>query len=105
MKKTLTKSSKRNYFNHREDDLDGDEDGYISAQEIFDFMTEHGENITMEDAHSMVELADRDHSGRLEAHEFIRILMYDDDEDIYSAEERKEREHDDKMLHGGVKVR
>ena len=38
-------------------ELDGDEDGYISAKEIFDFMTEHGENITMEDAHSMVELA------------------------------------------------
>lgn len=53
-------------------DLNGD--GVLTVDEIYQVMTELGENITMEDAKNMVLAADANNDGKINFEEFVVIM-------------------------------
>ncbi|KAJ8308804.1 hypothetical protein KUTeg_013678 [Tegillarca granosa] len=54
--------------------FDTDRNGYITARELKDVMTNLGEKITEEEVDDMIRVADANGDGQIEYTEFLKIL-------------------------------
>lgn len=54
--------------------FDKDGDGFIGATELQSVMSQLGENLTLEDVHSMIREADQDGDGRINYKEFEAMM-------------------------------
>merc|ERR1719457_270104 len=66
-----------NLMNEGFETADTDSDGLLSAEDLLRYMTEElGEEITLEDAETMMITADVQHRGKIDYQEFREMLLY-----------------------------